>query len=174
MNEKNTDFEEIYAAKSYKMVWPADSLPDGLSISFNIKSTEEYTPGRQFTAIPRKNYFGGFGVRATEPVFHFCDNAVDMLLWYWEVYDFIDYDTPTITFLEIKPIGTIYKNQAPDKTELWQCGANQIEIVRHTNIKQVAQDACKEIAQNQDEIIARYPNHNMVRYIAKIKRIAQK
>lgn len=174
MNKRDKEFKQIYCSKSYKMVWPAYSLRDKFSASFNIKNAAEYTPGRQFVAKPIGDCFTGFCVHSKEAVLHFCDNAVDTLMWYWEVFDFIDYETPQITFLEIKPIGTVYRNQVPDETELWQCGVNKIEIVRHTDIKQVAQDACKEIEQNKDEIIARYPIHNMRRYIAKIKRTAQK
>ncbi len=174
MDDKKIDFKQLYYTKSYKMVWPESDLPDGLSVAFKIKKLAEYTPGRQFVANPRNNYLGRFGVQANEPIFHYCDNAVDILMWYWNVFNFIDYDSPMIGFLEIKPIGTIYKNRTPDETELWQCGVNKIEIVKHTNIKQVAQDACQEIAQNQDEIISRYKNYEMARFIAKIKYIAQK
>ena len=170
--QQKTNFKPYYS-KSYKMTWRDDGLVDGLSSAFNIQDNKEYTPGRQFTA-QYINRGSGFGVQAPVPIFHFCDNAVDTLMWYWEVFDFMDYDAPVIHFFEIKPLAPVFKNQAPDETMLWQCGTNKLEIVRETSLQQVAKDACAEIEQNKSEIIARYPHYNMDMYIKKIIRCACK
>lgn len=165
--------QEYKMTKSYKMMWRDGLIVDGLSHSFDIKNFAEYTPGRQFVAQSGHSY-ERFGVRASKPVFHFCDNAIDTLMWYWQVFDFMDYDAPTIHFFEIKPLAPVFKNQAPDETMLWQCGTNKLEIIRETSLQQVAKDACVEIEQNKSEIIARYPHYNMDMYIKKIIRCACK
>ncbi len=162
-------------SKSYKMVWPeAGPLKDGLSWSCNFDKMSQFYPGQVFLAKRAENHSNRFGVLAQKPVFHFCDNAVDTLLWFWEVFDCLDDDKPVVNFLEIKPMGRIYKNQAPDETQLWQCGVNQFKVMRKVDIKRVAQDACKEIEHSYQEIIARYPHYDMIEYIQKIKRQAQK
>ena len=159
--------------KSYKMVWPSASTPDGLSHAFNIKDLKEYTPGRQFVAESKYN-FNHFGIQAPTPVFHYCDNAVDTLMWYWEVFNFFDDLEPTIHFFEIQPHGKIYKNRAPDETMLWQCGCNKIEIIKEISMQQLMTDAYKEIQQKQEEIITRYPHYDMVAYCQQIKKQAIK
>lgn len=156
--------------KSYKMLWNCDMGIDPVTAGFGITKWAEYTPGRRFVAKQVGTNFDAFAVRAPEPIFHFCDNAVDILMWYWEVFDFgLD-----VHFVEIKPVGTVYKNRANDETALWQCGVNKFEFVRHTTIKEVAQDACREIDAKRSEIISRYPQYNMQQVIRRIKRIAQK
>lgn len=156
--------------KSYKMLWNCDMGIDPVTAGFGITKWAEYTPGRCFVAKQVGTNFDAFAVRAPEPIFHFCDNAVDILMWYWEVFDFgLD-----VHFVEIKPVGTVYKNRANDETALWQCGVNKFEFVRHTTIKEVAQDACREIDAKCSEIIARYPQYNMQQVIRRIKRSAQK
>lgn len=167
------DTQKPLMTKSYKMMWRDPFIIDGLSAAFNITDFKEYTPGRQFVA-KFKDTYERFGVLASVPVFHFCDNALDILMWYWEVMDFFEDTEKTIHFFEIKPHGKVYKNRVPDETRLWQCGCNKIEIVKETTLAQVAQDACKEIAQNPTEIIARYPHYDMIAYCAKIKNQATK
>ena len=162
-----------YYSKSYKMTWRDGNIIDGLTSAFNIQDKKEYTPGRQFTA-KHTGRNTGFGVRAPVPIFHFCDNAVDTLMWYWLVFDFLDFDAPTINFFEVKPLSDVYKNRAPDETCLWQCGTNKLEIVCQTSLAQVARDAMLEIQENKAEIIARYPHLNMERYIMKINRQAKR
>ena len=152
-------------------MWDDGNLKDGLTLGFKIKNMNEYTPGRQFTATGSAAPMR-FGVIAPNAIFHFCDNAVDTLMWYWLVFDFLDFDAPTVNFFEVKPLDSVYKNRAPDETYLWQCGTNKLEIVCKTTLSQVARDAMMEIQQNRAEIIARYPHLNMERYIKKIKRQA--
>ena len=168
---------EIYFSKSYKMMWLSkQGIIDGTTNGFKIKSMSEYFPGRQFVAKsdPDRPTLNRFGVIANEPVFHFCDNAVDTLMWYWEVFSFLDDQEPTINFFEIKPLSRFFKNRAPDETMLFQCGTNSFEIVKQTNIQCVAQDACKEIENNPQRIIDRYPNYDMRDFILQIKKQAQK
>ncbi len=167
---KEIDFKP-YCSKSYKMMWDDGKLKDGLTLGFKIKNMNEYTPGRQFTATGSAAPMR-FGVIAPNAIFHFCDNAVDTLMWYWLVFDFLDFDAPTVNFFEVKPLDSVYKNRAPDETYLWQCGTNKLEIVCKTSLAQVARDAMMEIQQNRAEIIARYPHLNMERYIIKIQRQA--
>ncbi|MBQ8686336.1 MAG: hypothetical protein IJ517_01080 [Alphaproteobacteria bacterium] len=170
-------FKEVCFSKSYKMMWLTKmGLGDQTTTGFNIKSMSEYFPGRQFVAKgnPARPTSNRFGVIANEPVFHFCDNAVDTLMWYWEVFSFFDDEGPIINFFEIKPLAKVFKNRAPDETMLYQCGTNSFEIVKRTNIQCVAQDACKEIENNHQKIIDRYPNYDMKDFILRIKRQAQK
>ncbi len=161
------DNGKVYCSKSYKMMWCDVFMKDAMSQGFGIKDISEYAPGRQFTAI-ETGQFKEVGTQAEEPVFHYCDNAVDTLMWYWEMFDFVDCGGQKLYFFEIKPLSQKYKSRTPVDPKLWQCGANKIEILKQTTLKQVAMDACKEIEQNRDEIIKRYPNHDMNKYIERI------
>ena len=156
------------------MMWNTGNIKDGVTGGFDIKDFKEYTPGRQFVAKGSHEPHGPFGIRTNVPVFHFCNNAVDTLMWYWEVFDFMDWDkpTPAIQFFEIKPLDKIYRSRVNDETMLWQCGTNKFEIVRHTNLKNVAEDACKEILHDTAEIICRYSHYDMMDYIKKIQKQA--
>ena len=149
--------------------------------TYNISEIDNIYPGQRFVShgkaiewCQKYSKSGtpspGITLQTAIPMIHFCDNAVDILMWYWEVFDFgLD-----VHFVEIKPVGTVYKNRANDETALWQCGVNKFEFVRHTTIKEVAQDACREIDAKCSEIIARYPQYNMQQVIRRIKRSAQK
>ena len=162
-----------YFTKSYKMMFKDKYESDCMTYGFNIKDMSEYAPGRQFVAKNKFNH-SRFGVDAPVPVFHFCDNAIDTLLWYWEVFDFMDEEYPVVNFFEIKPLAKVYKNRSPDELMLYQCGTNKIEIVRHTSLTEVATDAMREIENGFINIILKYPHFDMLEYKARIAKQAQR
>ena len=162
-----------YFTKSYKMMFKDTHIRDGLTRAFNIQNMSEYTPGRQFVASMDGN-LSYFGVNTSVPIFHFCDNAIDTLLWYWEVFDFMDEEYPVVNFFEIKPLAKVYKNRSPDELMLYQCGTNKIEIVRHTSLTEVATDAMREIENGFINIILKYPLFDMLEYKERIAKQAQR
>jgi len=137
----------------YKIIWPFDR---------KIKLNMFPEIGRQMIASPG---WTPCGIVAPEPVFHFCDNAIDSLMWYWE-FDYGD----KMVFYEIKPNSCIYKSRCPDETQLYQCGANRITYIRRLTLPQMYLRALIEANKNRSEIIARYPNYEMGHLLASIPR----
>jgi len=141
----------------YKIIWPVTQkiTPDTAPvIGQQIIASSGWTP---------------CGIVAPEPVFHFCDNAIDCLMWYWEFNGAFDCNGPTL-FYEVKPNSSVYKSRCPDETQLYQCGANRITYVRRLTLPQIYFRAQLEVKRNRKEIITRYPNYEMGRLIAAIPR----
>ncbi len=143
--------------------------------TYDIHSPYDINPGQCFFAKGKRfdwcQYIddNGFShpkvcVWNEQPQIHFCDNAIDLLMWYivglgeanWfnEVY-----------FYEIIPMLPYCKQRCNDKNNLFQCGAPGIKIVRQLTIGDVFRIANKEIKKNIKEIINRYPNQNMMKLI---------
>jgi len=141
----------------YKIIWP---------VYQRIRPDMAPVIGRQIVASPG---ITPCGICAPEPVFHFCDNAIDCLMWYWEFEGAFD-DNGSTLFYEIKPCSRVYKSRCPDETQLFQCGANRITYVRKLTLPQIYLHAQIEVKRNRKEIIARYPNYEMKRLIASIPR----
>ena len=146
--------------------------------AYNIMHVEDILPdqvfraqGKPFEWCVRFDASGqvcpGVPVFSQEPVIHFCDNAIDLLMWYYKGWDGPVYNETY--FFEVEPIGAIYKNQCNDKNHFWQCGANKIKIVRQVSFGELLRVASDEIKQNLDEIINRYPEHNMLKLILHVK-----
>lgn len=103
-----------------------------------------------------------------KPLIHFCDNAIDMLMWYWVGMD----DMPSyqeVYFYEIIPCVPYYKGRCIDNNDLFQCGATHIRIKKQLSTGDVMRIALSEIDKNPDEIINRYPNHNMLKIMMRIR-----
>lgn len=107
-------------------------------------------------------------VFTAEPVIHFCDNAIDTLMWYFTgLGDNISFYEAY--FLEVVPTIPVYKQVCIDENKLWQCGARAIKVIRHVPYGEMLRIADKEIKRNRVGIINRYPNKNMFKLIQYIK-----
>ena len=160
----------------YKMILMQSSF---FVRAYGIAEPEELCPGRVFRAhgrpmewclgtdnngdtVPRVCMFN------RQPLIHFCDNMIDMLMWYWVGMD----DCPSyreVYFYEVIPSVPYYKKQCTDDNALYQCGARAIRIKRQLSTGDVMRIALKEINKNPDEIINRYPNHNMLKIMMRIR-----
>lgn len=103
-----------------------------------------------------------------KPLIHFCDNVVDMLMWYWVgLDDIVSYRE--VYFYEVIPCIPYYKERCIDDNNLFQCGATHIRIKKQLSTGDVMRIALSEINKNPDEIINRYPDLNMLKYMMRIR-----
>lgn len=147
--------------------------------TYNITSPEDLYPTRRFYARGRRfdwcSHTDADGFLAPDvcvwnahPLIHFCDNAIDMLMWYWVGMD--DYPSfSEVYFYEIVPSLPYYKERCNDKNQFFQCGARAIQVIRQLSTGDVMRIAAREIESDMDEIIHRYPDQNMMKYIMRIR-----
>ena len=110
----------------------------------------------------------GLALQTQVPMIHFCDNAIDLLMWYYVgIQDALPYQE--IYFFEIKPLSPVHKQRCNDKNKLYQCGAWHIEITQPLTMGDILRLADQEIQNNIDEIINRYPDQNMLKLIVHVQ-----
>ena len=146
---------------------------------FNISEVEEIYPGRCFTAKGKPyewcqwysksgNAHPKVSLQTPVPMIHFADNAIDLLMWYY-VGMRITSPYQVVYFFEIKPLSPVYKQRCNDENNLYQCGAQRIEIVQPLTMGDILRIADQEIQNNTSEIINRYPDKNMLKLIMYIQ-----
>mgnify|MGYP003307134257 CR=1 FL=1 len=164
----------------FKLIMMQDSF---FADTYNIDSPDDIYPGQCFFAKGKQfewcTHTDSIGFCHPKvclwnewPLIHFCDNAIDLLMWYkiglhdenWfrEIY-----------FYEITPSLPYYKERCKDKNRLFQCGARGIKIIRHLTMDDVLRIAKKEINNNIEEIINRYPDQNMMKLILYVQENAK-
>ena len=146
---------------------------------FDISEIDEIYPGRQFTAKGKPyewcQWYSKSGnpnpkvsLQTNVPMIHFSDNTIDLLMWY---YVGMRFSSPyqEVYFFEIKPMSQVHKQRCNDKNNLYQCGAQRIEIVQQVTMGDIFRIANQEIQNNTDEIINRYPDKNMLKLIMHVQ-----
>lgn len=146
---------------------------------YNISDIDEIYPGRRFVSHGKRfewclryNKSGvprpGITLQTDIPMIHFCDNAIDLLMWY---YVGMGLASPwqEIYFFEVKPLSPVHKQRCNDKNKLYQCGAWHVEIVKPMTMGDILRVADQEIQNNTEEIINRYPDKNMLKLIMHIQ-----
>ena len=126
--------------------------------------------GQQFTAksFDKDAIEANVALNAPEFVLHFCDKAIDTLMWMDCCMNSGLFKTNAKVY-EIKPLSFVYKQQCNDKNALWQCGANKIEFVCQLDKIDLLRDAVAETDRDFSKIIMRYPNRNMLKMIMDIQ-----
>ncbi len=146
---------------------------------YNISEIDDIYPGRRFVSRGKpfewcQNYSDsgiptpGITLQNPVPMIHFCDNAIDLLMWYRIGMKSIS-PWQEVYFFEILPLSPVHKQTCNDKNKLYQCGAWHIEIIRQITIGEIFRIASQEIKDNIDEIINRYPDQNMMKIILYIQ-----
>lgn len=147
--------------------------------TFGISEIEEINPGRRFIAKGKPyewcqwysksgNAYPRVSLQSPMPLIHFSDNAIDLLMWYYKGMG-VTSPYQEVYFFEIKPLSPVYKQRCNDKNELYQCGAQHIEVVQPLTMGDILRVADQEIQNNIDEIINRYPDQNMLKLIVHIQ-----
>lgn len=132
--------------------------------------------GTKFTAsAPVENDKVKKNLYINKPVFHFCDNAFDIMLWhniFERLYQSSDAkQTPVI--YEIIPLSEVVKEKCSDKLELYQCGATKIEIKTKMSLNRMFDRAVKEFKNNKAQKEELYPNLPLSKIIDAWKRHQQ-
>lgn len=147
--------------------------------TYNIGDVEEIWPGRRFVSrgmpydwcaiFDNSGYRNpGVTIQSVVPMIHFCDNVIDLLLWYFvSLKSCLPYTE--VYFFEVKPLSKVYKQQCNDKDGLWQCGAHTIEIVQQLDFGDVLRLANQDIDNKIPTIIKQYPQHNILKLVHYIK-----
>ena len=146
---------------------------------FNISEVEEIYPGRRFVAQGKPyewcQWYSKSGkpspkvsLQTHAPMIHFADNAIDLLMWYY-VGMGVNSPYQEVYFFEINPLTQVHKQRCSDKNNLYQCGAQRIEIVQQMTLGDIFRAANQEIQNNTDEIINRYPDKNMLKLIMHVQ-----
>ena len=104
--------------KYYKIITDNSHFAD----EYKIADVMAIPEGTRFRAnVP---YDATVTIRAGAPVIHFSDNALDTMLW----YEILTRPDDKIAIYEVVPLGTVIKQKCPEKYQLDQCGANEIQI----------------------------------------------
>ena len=160
-------------AKYYKLIslWPA-----GFGGRCKVSDWDELLPGHLFTC-PGRDYKWcisedlepGVGILSEIPVFHFCDNALDTVLW----HKYLSTRTPEFFTApyEIRPRTKVYKERSRDDVGLYQCGSYAIEIVRPITMGKLERRAIAEFESDPSAAIFRYPNINILYHILEMKKM---
>ena len=146
---------------------------------YNISEIEELYHGRRFVSRGKRFEWcqkysksgrasAGLTLQTDIPMIHFCDNAIDLLMWYYKGMSPVS-PYQEIYFFEIKPLSPVHKQRCNDKNKLYQCGAWHIEIVQPLTMGDILRAADLEIQQNMEEIINRYPDQNMLKLIMHVQ-----
>lgn len=166
--------------KYYKIIFLPDSM---FARQYGLSEEYDIMPGQRFTAHGKKYEWccktdkKGFvedkvSICTADPVIHFCDNAIDALLWA-DLLNRTNADEKYGYFYEVQPLGHIYKQQCNDNDGYFQCGAHRIEILRRVSNKEMLRLGAQEIDENASGIIQRYPHKNMIRFMNLVKCRAQ-
>lgn len=143
--------------------------------TYNIRDVDDIYPGRRFVSrgklydwcaiFDNSGYRQrGLSIHYAVPLIHFCDNAIDLLMWYYvSMKQSLPYSE--VYFFEIKPLAPVHKERCIDKDGLYQCGAHTIEIVKQLSFGDILRIADQEIDKKRDKIIKRYPEQNMFKLI---------
>lgn len=143
--------------------------------TYNIQDVDDIYPGRRF--VSRGQLYDwcaifddsgyrqrGLGVHSAVPLIHFCDNTIDLLMWYYvSIKPCLPYSE--VYFFEIKPLSPVHKQRCIDTDRLYQCGSHTIEIVKQLSFGDVLRIANQEIENECEQIIKRYPEQNMFKLI---------
>lgn len=153
--------------------------PSFFGVKYGIDGPEDIYPNQVFVAKGKHREWCVWEDKCGEfypkvclwnknPLIHFCDNMVDMLMWYWVGLAEI---TPyrEVYFYEVVPCAPYYKERCIDDNNLFQCGAKRIRIKKQLSTGDVMRIALSEINKNPDEIINRYPDLNMLKYMMRIR-----
>lgn len=147
--------------------------------TYNIADINDVYPGQRFVSRGKPYEWcqiysksgaaqPGLALQTQVPMIHFCDNAIDLLMWYYVgIQDALPYQE--IYFFEIKPLSPVHKQRCNDKNKLYQCGAWHIEITQPLTMADILRLADQEIQNNIDEIINRYPDQNMLKLIVHVQ-----
>lgn len=147
--------------------------------TYNISDINDIYPGQRFVSRGKRFEWcqsysksgaarPGVTLQTRAPMIHFCDNAIDLLMWYY-IGMGITSPYQEIYFFEIKPLSPVHKQRCNDKNKLYQCGAWHIEITQPLTMGDILRLADQEIQNNIDEIINRYPDQNMLKLIVHIQ-----
>lgn len=154
--------------KYYKVIFIGSMRQGSLfAQTFGVRGLVDLPDGRRFYAQTTTAYDMDRKCEIASPVplIHFCDNALDALLWRDIVFEQERY------VFEVRPIGDVVKSVCNDKNGLYQCGAPGIELVKVIKEGELEQLAQREIADNPDAAIARYSRpcirsriHDLIQY----------
>lgn len=147
--------------------------------TYNISEIDDIYPGQRFVSRGKEFEWcqkysksgkpsPGITLQTVIPMLHFCDNAVDLLMWYLVGMKSMS-PWQEIYFFEIEPLSPVHKQRCNDKNQFFQCGAQNIEIKKQLTMGDILRIADQEITENIDEIINRYPNQNMMKIILHIQ-----
>ncbi len=134
--------------------------------AYNINPYCQIPSGSVFTAQQPQiqNEKNVYCIKKPIPVLHFCDNAFDTMLWY--CYNMGGFDESALTFYEIQPLTPVVKEKCCDDGGLYQCGANQIKIIRPIEKYEMFKRALNEFRQNPKAKTELYPNLQMQKIIS--------
>lgn len=138
----------------YKVIFIGDMHSDSLfALTFGIHGLTDLKPGRKFMATHKYTSVDieKYAIPSPVPLIHFCDNAVDTLLWR-QIFGHVRY------VFEIQPIGPITYDICKDHNRLQQCGAPGIELKQLVTENGLINLAKAEMAVNPDRIINQYEN----------------
>lgn len=147
--------------------------------TYNIGDVDDIWPGRRFVSRGQPydwcayydesgRRFPRVSIHSMIPVIHFCDDVIDLLMWYLVSFkSSLPYNE--VRFFEVKPLSKVYKQQCNDKAGLWQCGAHTIEIVQEMDFGDILRLANRNIDNRIPELINRYPEHNVLKLVQYIK-----
>lgn len=137
--------------KYFKIVGEDFPFARYVQTRYNIDCTQTIPCGTQVSA--KQSFYGDLCIHSEiGPVFHFCDNAFDVMLWHSL------FETQNTTVYEIKPLGKVVKQRCNDSAGLYQCGAQDIEIIKPVSQKQLFKMALSEYRKKRKTKKQLYPH----------------
>lgn len=151
--------------KYYKIITSKSIFKD----SYNILDIRSIPFGTRFVAQKPKNPSRVI-LNSNMPVIHFCDSAVNTMLWYSFIFDGciepwllemvgICHDT---CIYEIKPVSPVIYGVCRDEYHLYQCGANIVEFGEKIPVEQVVRNAVKEYKKHKIRMYTMY-KHKIIK-----------
>ncbi len=149
----------------YKIIYIGDAQNTSFFVDqFHIRGLSDLWTGRCFEAT--NICMSGSQecmIQAPYPVIHFCDNALDALLWRG-LFGHVRY------VFEIEPIGQVFREKCNDQNGLYQCGARGIKLQKLITEDGLIKLAQAHVYKDPKASIDRYTNVAIKDYIYKLCR----
>ena len=131
--------------------------------TFGVRGLADLTRGRMFHADASRvqSQMPEYVIQSPVPLIHFCDNALDTLLW-CKLFGHVRY------VFKIKPIGDVQRAVCNDNIGLYQCGAPGIELKRRISEEKLIKLARREVSRDIDAAVARYAAPSLQNYIRRL------